>query len=67
MEKSIYIYYGSSLCSGAVSDKLIVQNSGVLSLIEPGDNVIADRGFDIDLELNRKGASLNIFSCQVNR
>lgn len=67
--------YVSSLYGGAASDKFIVQNSGVLNLIEAGDNVMADRGFDIDVELNKRGASLNIppfrnqniFSCQANR
>lgn len=50
----------SSLCGGAASDKFIVQNSGVLNPIKLGDNVMADRGFDIHLELNRNGASLKI-------
>lgn len=52
--------YVSSLYGGASSDKFIVQNSGVLNLIEAGDNVMADRGFDIDVELNKRGANLNI-------
>lgn len=52
--------YVSSLYGGAASDKFIVQNSGVLNLIEPGDNVMADRGFDSDVELNKRGANLNI-------
>lgn len=50
----------SSLCGGAASDKFIVQNSGVLNPIKLGDNVMADRGFDNHLELNRNGASLKI-------
>lgn len=54
------VSYVSSLYGGAASDKFIVQNSGVLNLIEAGDNIMADRGFDIDVELNKRGASLNI-------
>ena len=54
------VYYVSSLYGGTASDKFIVQDSGVLDLLEPGDNMMADRGFEIEVNLNRRGATLNI-------
>ena len=37
----------SDLCRGRVSDKQITRESGVLALIESGDNIMIDRGFDL--------------------
>ena len=53
------ITFVSKLWSGRVSDKEITQLSGVLSLLEPGDNVMADRGFII-ADILPQGVTLNI-------
>lgn len=38
---------------------LLLKDSGFLNLIQHGDNVMADRGFDITDELEMRGAYLN--------
>ena len=53
------IIFVSKLRSGKVSDKEITLKSGVLSLLEDGDNIMADRGFDIQDNLP-PGITLNI-------
>ncbi len=53
------ITYVSKLWSGRVSDKEITEKCGILSLLEPGDNVMADRGFDIT-DILPIGVTLNI-------
>ena len=45
---------------GRISDKAITETSGVLDLLEPGDNVMADRGFDVGDVLEARGIMLNI-------
>ena len=42
------------------SDKQITMYSGILDLLEPGDNVMADKGFPISDLLAERGCSLNI-------
>ena len=53
-------YYG-----GSTSDKAITKDSGVLDQLQPGDMVMADKGFTIR-DLLPQGVSLNIPSFLVN-
>eukprot|EP00794_Sanderia_malayensis_P013327 gene13326-biopygen10629 len=53
------ITFVSKLWSGKVSDKEITLKSGVLALLEDGDNLMADRGFDIQ-DILPPGVTLNI-------
>ena len=41
-------------------DKEVTRRSGLLDLLEAGDSVMADRGFDIEDHLILKGVYLNI-------
>ena len=50
----------SCLYTGGISDKEITRCSGILDLLEQGDSVMADKGFDIDDLLRAKGVALNI-------
>ncbi|XP_037521336.1 uncharacterized protein LOC119398571 [Rhipicephalus sanguineus] len=43
-----YISYVSKLYGGGTSDRAIVQQSGVLDILEPGDAVMVDKGFKIE-------------------
>ncbi|KAL7287689.1 hypothetical protein TKK_0018083 [Trichogramma kaykai] len=54
------ISFVSKAWGGRTSDKYIVENSGFLKHIIPGDLVLADRGFLIEDSLNSIGATLNI-------
>jgi len=54
------ITFVSSLYSGAISDKELTRCSGILELLEKGDSVMADRGFDIETDLIPLGVKLNI-------
>ena len=49
----------SSLYGGRISDKELTKRSGLLSLLERGDSVMADRGFDI-AKLLPQGTHVNI-------
>lgn len=50
----------SKLYGGSVSDREVTQKCGFLDLLEPGDSVMADKGFTIADLLEQRGASLNI-------
>ncbi|XP_065067591.1 uncharacterized protein LOC135693131 [Rhopilema esculentum] len=54
------ISFVSSLYTGSISDKEITRCSGILELLEPGDAVMADKGFDVEDLLKEKGVVLNI-------
>ncbi|XP_053399796.1 uncharacterized protein LOC123549883 [Mercenaria mercenaria] len=54
------VTFVSSLFTGCISDVEITRLSGLLDLIEPGDDVMADKGFTIKNLLNEKQATLNI-------
>ena len=54
------ITFVSSLYTGAISDKEITRCSGILDLLEAGDSVMADKGFDIEDLLREKEVDLNI-------
>ena len=53
------ITFVSKLWSGRVSDKEITSKSGILEHLEDGDNLMADRGFDIS-DILPAGVTLNI-------
>ena len=54
------ITFMSDVYEGSISDKDIVVKSGLLDILNPGDLVIADRGFKIEDVLQSKKVSLNI-------
>lgn len=54
------VTFVANLAPGRLSDKEVTQRSGLYKLLEPGDSVMADRGFLIEEELAEVGAELNI-------
>jgi len=56
----------SKLWGGHVSDNHIVKKSGLLDLLEPGDSIMADKGFDIASLLKDYGCTLNILPKRVS-
>ena len=54
------ITFISSAWGGRVSDKLITQQCGFLNLIDPGDIILADRGFNVYDDITIKGGRLEI-------
>ena len=49
----------SELYAGRSSNKQITKDCGILNLLDPGDHVMADRGFDIENDMPA-GVGLNI-------
>ena len=54
------ISFVSQLFGGSTSDRELTIRSGLLELLEPGDSVMADRGFTIADLLHDRGVTLNI-------
>lgn len=54
------ISFVSDAWGGKTSDREIVIDSWILNLLEPGDDVIAYKGFTIRDLLHEKGCTLNI-------
>ena len=53
------VSFVSELYTGRTSDKNATRNSQLYGLLEKGDSVMADRGFDIESDLP-EGVGLNI-------
>ena len=53
------ITFVSNMYAGSVSDKAIVQKCGILSLLNAGDLILADKGFLIQ-DMIPSGVSVNI-------
>lgn len=54
------IIHVSALFEGSISDKELVKRSGLLPLLEPGDQLMADKGFDIKDRLEPIGCEITI-------
>ena len=54
------VTFVSDLYSGSISDKELTRQSGLLDLLEQGDSVMADRGFDIKEDLKLLRVTLNM-------
>ena len=50
----------SKLYPGSISDQMLTKKSGLLELLEKGDSVMADRGFNIQDDLTPLGVKVNI-------
>ena len=48
------------LYPGCISDKELTRKCGILDMLDKGDTLMADRGFDIEWDLILRGVRLNI-------
>ena len=55
-----FITFVGDVAPGRISDKDNTIQSGIIDLLEPGDSVMADRGFLIEDQLREKDVHLNI-------
>ena len=61
------IIHISSLFEGLISDKELVRQSGLLPLLQPGDQIMADKGFVIQDLLTPLGCSVVMPSFLSNK
>ena len=54
------ITFVSSLYPGSISDQMLTRKSGIMEILENGDSVMADRGFNIQDDLTPLGVKVNI-------
>ena len=54
------ITFVSHLFPGSISDKQLTKRSGLLEMLQPGDSIMADRGFDIQDDVTPLGVCVNI-------
>ena len=54
------VTFVSNLWAGSISDVELTMKSGLLELLQVGDNVMADKGFNIEEVLIQRGLTLNI-------
>ena len=54
------VVFVSDLYPGSISDKELTRKCGILDMLDKGDALMADRGFDIETDLILRGVRLNI-------